>query len=42
MRIAEINLMISGSTGKFMLADIARKNGDDVWTFSPLNYQNAK
>ena len=44
MRIAEINMMNSGSTGKIMfgIAEIARKNGDDVWTFSPRNYQKAK
>lgn len=44
MRIAEINMMNSGSTGKIMfgIAEIARKNGDDVWTFSPRNYQKAQ
>lgn len=42
MRIAEINMMHCGSTGKIMfgIADAARKAGNEVWTFSPRYYQS--
>ena len=41
MRIAQINMLHFGSTGKIMfsLADVARKNGDEVLTFSPRCYR---
>ena len=40
MKIAEINMMHVGSTGKIMfgIADCARKAGDDVKTYSPVYY----
>ena len=36
MKIAEINTVDYGSTGRIMLsiAEAAEKNGDRVWTFS--------
>lgn len=38
MRIAEINMMHTGSTGKIMfnIAEEARRAGHEVWTFSPV------
>lgn len=38
MRIVQINMLHNGSTGKIMLniADSARKQGHEVWTFSPI------
>lgn len=44
MRIAEINMTHNGSTGKIMLgiADVARKKGHQVWTFSPRYYQKGQ
>ena len=44
MRIVEINMMHSGSTGKIMfgIAAIARERGHDVWTFSPRYYQKGQ
>lgn len=41
MKIVEINMMHSGSTGKIMfgIADVARNSGHEVWTFSPRYYQ---
>lgn len=41
MRIAEINMLHYGSTGKIMfgIADTARAQGHDVCTFSPKYYQ---
>lgn len=44
MRIAEINMTHNGSTGKIMLgiAEVARKKGHQVWTFSPRYYQKGQ
>lgn len=41
MIIAEINTLAHGSTGKIMLAlaDVARKNGETVYTYSAKNYR---
>lgn len=38
MRIVHINMLHNGSTGKIMLniAECARKQGNEVWTFSPI------
>lgn len=38
MRIVQINMLHNGSTGKIMLniANCARKQGHEVWTFSPI------
>lgn len=40
MRIAQINMMHTGSTGRIMfgIANCARREGDDVRTFSPTYY----
>ena len=44
MRIAEINMVHNGSTGKIMLqvAKVARKNGDAVKTYSPIRFARGK
>lgn len=44
MRIAQINMVHYGSTGKIMLgiAEVARSNGHDAATFSPRYYQKGK
>lgn len=44
MRIAEINILPNGSTGKIMLqiADTARKYGHDVKTYSPVRFLRGK
>lgn len=44
MRIAEINMTHTGSTGKimFQIAEAARKAGHEVWTFSPQNFNRQK
>ena len=41
MKVAHINMLHFGSTGKIMLgiAEVAREKGDEVWTFSPRYYQ---
>ena len=41
MRVAHINMLHFGSTGKIMLgiAEVARRKRDEVWTFSPRYYQ---
>lgn len=41
MKIAEINMLHMGSTGKIMfgIADVARNSGHEVRTFSPRYYQ---
>ena len=41
MIIAEINTLAHGSTGKIMLAlaDVARRNGETVYTYSAKNYR---
>lgn len=41
MRIAQINMLHFGSTGKIMfsLAEVARESGDEVLTFSPRCYR---
>lgn len=41
MRIVQINMLHNGSTGKIMLniASCARKQGHEVWTFSPIVHQ---
>jgi len=41
MKIAIINMLPNGSTGKIMfdLANVARQAGNQVWTFSPRYYQ---
>lgn len=44
MRIVEINMIHSGSTGKIMfgIAEVARQKGHEVWTFSPRYYQKGQ
>lgn len=45
MRIVHINMLHHGSTGKIMLniAECARKQGHEVWTFSPIvHYLHSK
>lgn len=45
MRIVQINMLHHGSTGKIMLniAECARKQGHEVWTFSPIvHYLHSK
>ena len=44
MRIAEINIAMDGSTGKimFQIAQIARNNGYEVKTFSPVVFSKVK
>ncbi len=44
MRVVEVNMTHNGSTGKIMfgIADIARKKGHQVWTFSPRYYQKGQ
>lgn len=44
MRIAQINMVHNGSTGKIMfgIAEVARSNGHDAVTFSPRYYQKGK
>lgn len=44
MRVAQINMVHNGSTGKIMLqiADVARKNGDVVKTYSPVRFSRGK
>ena len=44
MRIAEINMLLAGSTGKIMLqiADVARGNGFCVKTYSPIRFLRGK
>ena len=44
MRIAEINMMHVGSTGKIMfgIADTATSLGNEVYTFSPYYYRKGE
>ena len=44
MRIAQINMVHNGSTGKIMLgiAQVARERGHEAWTFSPIGYQRGE
>lgn len=44
MRIAEVNMMHVGSTGKIMfgIAEIASSLGNEVHTFSPIYYEKGK
>lgn len=44
MRIVQINISEVGSTGKIMhgLSKVARENGHEVWSFSPIGYQRGQ